>query len=271
MKIRVIIIAALISVVFVQGKKPRDYSKILPGVVKVTDYLYYDVGEISNLNWLEYLNYQNKQGGGHSSAVYQQSLPDTNVWVNSLSYNEPYVRYYLRHAAYHDYPVVGVSWKQASDYCAWRTKRVKEVLEEKGDLDKAPAYFTYRLPTQTEWQLMYADVGQLTDQIGEEGKKAYRGMFRWNMKRGNEALQPEGGKINDNGDVTAPVKSYWPNQYGVYNIKGNVSEWLLEENTYIGGAWNVLMSEDVSVPQKLESASAAVGFRCVCEVAEDGA
>ena len=60
--------------------------------------------------------------------VVTKALPDTLVWRNKLAFNEPYVDYYLRHPAYRDYPVVGVSWVQARDYCAWRTDRVNELI-----------------------------------------------------------------------------------------------------------------------------------------------
>ena len=70
-------------------------------------------------------------------------------------------------------------------------------------------------------------------------------------------------------DITAPAESYWPNQYDMYNVKGNVSEWLFGKNTYVGGAWNSSQSEDVSQKMRLSEASACVGFRCVCEIAEE--
>jgi sulfatase modifying factor 1 len=62
-------------------------------------------------------------------------MPDTLVWRKPLSYNEPYVENYLRHPAFQDYPVVGVSWDQAQDYCIWRTDRTNEnILRENGQL-----------------------------------------------------------------------------------------------------------------------------------------
>ena len=67
--------------------------------------------------------------------VYKKALPDTLVWRDKLGYNEPFVNGYLRHPAYKNYPVVGVSWQQATDYCVWRTDRVNErILIENGIL-----------------------------------------------------------------------------------------------------------------------------------------
>ena len=69
----------------------------------------------------------------------QKALPDTLVWRRPMAYNEPYVQYYFRHPSYNDYPVVGVSWLQASDYCAWRTDRVNEgILIREGILKPDP-------------------------------------------------------------------------------------------------------------------------------------
>uniref|UniRef100_UPI001EF7E9DA hypothetical protein n=1 Tax=Serratia marcescens TaxID=615 RepID=UPI001EF7E9DA len=70
-------------------------------------------------------------------SIVDQAKPDTLVWRDQLSFNEPYVEYYFRHPSYNNYPVVGVSWKQATDFCIWRTDRVNELaLMEKGFLDK---------------------------------------------------------------------------------------------------------------------------------------
>lgn len=239
-----------------------DYSKVLPGVVKVSETVYYDKTEITNFDWLEYLSWMKT----NKPEQYSDCLPDSNVWTQKSSYCEPYKQYYLHHPAYRQYPVVGVSWQQAVDYCHWRTERVKEVLAEQGKLDKAPKAFGYRLPTKQEFLMMYNDIAQLPNKIGEEGQRKYRGMYRYNMKKSAEESQPQAGQINDNADITAPVLSYWPNSFGVYNIKGNVAEWLMNKNTFTGGAWNTPLSADVSEIQTAEKPAASIGFRCVCEV-----
>ena len=83
--------------------------------------------------------------------VYKKALPDTLVWRRPMAYNEPYVQYYFRHPSYNDYPVVGVSWLQASDYCAWSTDRVNEgILIREGILKPDPnqlaeGKFQYRI------------------------------------------------------------------------------------------------------------------------------
>src|ERR1700742_2615796 len=92
---------------------------------------YMDETEVSNQDWLDYLHWI-KRNFPDDYEAYYNALPDTLVWRRPLSYNEPYVDQYLRHPAYEDYPVVGVTWDQAQDYCRWRTDAVNEkILQDK--------------------------------------------------------------------------------------------------------------------------------------------
>jgi sulfatase modifying factor 1 len=86
---------------------------------------YMDETEIRNVDWREYL-YWLRRVYPNNPEVFDAALPDTLVWRNELAYNEPFLENYLRHAAYAEYPVVGVSWVQATNYCKWRTDRVNE-------------------------------------------------------------------------------------------------------------------------------------------------
>lgn len=106
--IRNLLLFACVTVLFSFEKKPTDYTKILPGVTKISDYLYYDQTEATNLWWLEYLRWTKKIYGA-DSPQYTSIYPDTLVWRDKLSYNDPYVKYYLKHEAYRDYPVVGIT------------------------------------------------------------------------------------------------------------------------------------------------------------------
>lgn len=269
MKLR-ILLGVMPVLVLISGykNKPVDYSNVLPNTVKVSDHLYYDKSEITNFHWLEYLNWH-AQKHGRNSAEYRSVLPDTTVWRQSESYNEPYVKWYLRHKAYHDYPVVGVSWAQARDYCAWRTQRVKEVHKETGKDKKAPYYFAYRLPTRAEWQMIWDDERKVEETREEQLPKKSKGKHHYNLERDSHNDMSEAGQLNDLADVTAPVFSYWPNGFGVYNIKGNVAEWLMEEGTVAGGGWQTSEEELTPDPiQQVTQVSAAIGFRCACEVTE---
>ncbi|MCB0780175.1 MAG: SUMF1/EgtB/PvdO family nonheme iron enzyme, partial [Flavobacteriales bacterium] len=104
----------------------HDWDNI-PRTVTVSSF-YMDEVEVTNFYWLEYLYWLDRVFGADYPEIYKKALPDTLVWRSKLAYNEPYLEYYLRHPAYRDYPVVGINWLQANDYCAWRTDRVNELI-----------------------------------------------------------------------------------------------------------------------------------------------
>ena len=89
---------------------------------------YMDETEVKNIDYREYLYWTKRVFGLDYPEVYRKALPDTLGWRSRMAFNEPYVEYYLRHPAYNDYPVVNVSWLQATDYAAWRTDRVNEII-----------------------------------------------------------------------------------------------------------------------------------------------
>jgi gliding motility-associated lipoprotein GldJ len=284
---------------FVMGATQEDMLKEwnnVPRRVTVPSF-YIDETEVSNVDYLEYLHWLKRVFGDDYPEVYQRALPDTLVWRAQLAYNEPLVEMYLRHPSYHKYPVVGVSWVQATEYCKWRTNRVNErLLIEAGviawDSDQknennfnTEAYLagqydglpvseknkkglfkkkkskvlttdstssrrikwedgillpSYRLPTEAEWE--YAALGLIGNTNNERIKerktypwngncvrnknKKYRGSFVANFKRGKGDYMGVAGSLNDGADITAPTGSYWPNDYGLYNMAGNVSEWV---------------------------------------------
>jgi gliding motility-associated lipoprotein GldJ len=245
---------------------------------------YMDETEVRNVDYREYLFWINRVFS-EFPAVYRKALPDTLVWREKMAYNEPYVEYYFRHPAYNEYPVVGVNWLQANDYCAWRTDRVNEmILVNNGYLKMDPnqagaenfntdAYLAgqytgtpdknkttplgtdrtikledglllpkYRLPTEAEWEFAaFSLIGNSFDERIYErrlypwsghtlrnSESKYRGKMRANFVRGRGDYMGTAGDLNDNADITAPVKSYWPNDYGLYCMAGNVSEWVMD-------------------------------------------
>ena len=166
--------------------------------------------------------------------------PDTTVWIKDFaySYNEPMHNDYLWHQAYSDYPVVGVNWKQAKAFCAWRTlkKNIYIKQKKKGDLTNS-----FRLPTEAEWE--YAARGGLesaTYPWGGPYTKNDRGCFLANFKpnRGDYAA--------DQALYTVEAKSYEPNGYALYNMAGNVAEWT--DSSYDPTSYEFVSSMNPNVP-----------------------
>lgn len=144
--------------------------------------------------------------------------PDTTCWVNDFenSYNEPYVRMYFSHGGYSQYPVVGVSWEQANAFAAWRTSFLRRALGKDGIYVEP-----YRLPTEAEWEYA-ARAGETDNQYPWEGDLTLsddKGCFYANFK-------PQEGNYSKDGHViTSRVGTYAPNDFGLYDMAGNVSEW----------------------------------------------
>jgi len=174
--------------------------------------------------------------------------PDTLVWMRDFDYsnNEAMTRMYFSHPSYQNYPVVGVNWFQAMAYCNWRTMMLNNYLAE----HNRPPETGFRLPTEAEWELA-ARAGR--DSIFPWGKNSV------NVSLTNTAAKKKKSfylaNIKDEiGDYTAdgslfPVRvdSYWPNDYGLYNMIGNVAEWT--SSYYYPGSFNFQsqINPDVSV------------------------
>ena len=170
----------------------------------------------------------------------QPVYPDTTVWIKdyAYSYNEPMHNDYFWHQAYGEYPVVGVSWKQAKAFCAWRTLNKNTYIKSKKkgrDLVN-----TFRLPTEAEWE--YAARGGLESGAypwGGPYTKNDRGCFMANFKpnRGDYAA--------DQALYTVEAKSYEPNGYNLYNMAGNVSEWT--DSSYDAASYEYVSSMNPNV------------------------
>ncbi len=155
--------------------------------------------------------------------------PDTLAWIHdyTYSYNDPLTLMYFWHPAYDDYPVVGVSWKQARAFCIWRTELMNSFMAKEGGSTVQP----FRLPTEAEWE--YASRGGLDLSPYPWGGpyiRNSRGCFLGNFK------PMRGNYIDDGGTYTVKVTSYWPNDYGLYCMAGNVAEWT--SNAYDESAYS---------------------------------
>lgn len=152
--------------------------------------------------------------------------PDTTVWVNDFnnSYNEPYMRMYLSHPGYNDYPVVGVTWEQATAFCEWRTMYYKM-----GGSSNGRPIEPFRLPTEGEWEFA-ARSGRSENKYPWDTDETMteKGCFMANFKPG------EGNYTKDGSLIASRVGTYSPNVFGLYDMAGNVSEWTSTTYTEAG-------------------------------------
>lgn len=248
----IILLFVIISLAF---NKSNFKKFIPPGTVKINDTLFADETEISNLSWLEF-EYWTCTKYGKNSSEYKAVVPDTLVWRNKESFNEPYVHNYYRHKAYRDFPVVGITFEQAIAFCKWRTERVKEFYSI---AFKKSLKIEYKLPSKEEWEF----ISNLGSGIFNNKGKNEKGLFSLNCIREDfDTLTTSQSKFND---VTAPVYSYWKNYFGLFNMIGNVAEMIDQKNICKGGSWKHHLNEcRVGKDIQYTKSEAWLGFRCVC-------
>lgn len=273
---------------------------------------YLDETEVTNSEYLFYLEWMEKvfpPSDLNYKDIYLSAVPDTLVWRDVLGSNELLTEYYLRHPAYADYPVVGVSWIQAAQYCKWRSDRYNEkILMDKGVLNplfqsdslevKGQNNFTtdsylenpsllfngdstiynkglpsntkrkkgqskpsrgtftgrhvkiadgilspkFRLPTEAEWEYAAKAIVENREYNNIRGRKKYAWDGKYtrnknkkvtgdqlaNFKQGKGDYSGVPGWSNDGADITMRVKQYDMNAFGLYDMSGNVAEWVAD-------------------------------------------
>tara|TARA_S200000501_G_scaffold257512_1_gene241311 strand:+ start:6804 stop:8501 length:1698 start_codon:yes stop_codon:yes gene_type:complete len=281
----------------VQDDPMRDWNNT-PNQQHVQSF-YMDVTEVTNMMYLEYLDWLKRNfppENPNFRDIYTNALPDTLVWRNKLGYSEDMVNNYLRHPAYGDYPVVGVSWIQAYEYAEWRSDRYQELILERegfivrnakndsvnsastfnidtyvinpnatyggnqeilrGKRSRTPdslspssasresGYISpkFRLPTESEWEYAALGLGEVRDFNLLQGRKKYpwQGQYTRTGKRKTLGDQLANFKVSDGdyggitgwsddgADITNQVASYEANAFGLFDMAGNVAEWVAD-------------------------------------------
>lgn len=212
--------------------------------------------------------------------------PDTLVWKLDFSYsqNDPMVDAYFSHPSYDTYPVVGVSWDQANAFTYWRTALYRNVAAARKQPENGR--LRYRLPTEQEFE--YAARGGRTQTKYPWGGpyiKNTKGCLQANFKVGR------GNYTDDGGLYTVDAKAYLPNDYGLYNMAGNVAEWTISAHNRSatsllqdfspnytnvakgakvvrGGSWKDMgffLQNSVATYEYQDKARSYIGFRCVSD------
>jgi len=193
--------------------------------------------EVTNGQYLLFLNDQYRK---HGAECYSSLLPDTSAWLSPGTYCEPYLQYYFRHPAYSDYPMVNITKEQALEYCEWLEEKLNSQYSRL--IEQPIVAVDVRLPTDREWQ----DAARGGNQNAifpwpgygmRNVTPKHKGKFMANFVRGRGDFMGVAGSLNDQADITAPVRSYWPNAYGLYNMSGNAAEMLAEDGRTRGGSW----------------------------------
>ena len=170
-----------------------------------------------------------------TEAVY----PDSLVWMRdfSYSYNEPFTRLYFSHPSYNEYPVVGVTWKQAIAFCHWRTNNSNFYLD-KGNKKDEKIDGIYRLPTEAEWEYAARGNSKTNNMYpwGSPYTRTKEGRLLANFKPGRGDYFGSDSK-NDN-IYTTKVQSFPENGYKIYDMAGNVAEWT--SSVYYEGGYNFM-------------------------------
>lgn len=263
------------------GKKELNVSKLQ------YNYAWFDWRAAAN---------SNTQGktAPRSSFIHKDRVgvyPDTLVWLRDFAYaqNDPMVKSYFSHPAYDNYPVVGVNWRQARAFCDWRTKYYEDFRAK----EKKPGRGLVSLPTdpQFEWAARGGRVGAEYPWGGPYIRNA-KGCLLANFKPGR------GDYASDGGAYTVNVKSYFPNDYGLYNMAGNVAEWTISSWTNVfnsftsdlnptfsydakpidppalkrkvvrGGSWKDIgyfLQTSTRTYEYQDTSKSYIGFRCVIE------
>ena len=240
-------------------------------------------------------SFSNRPQGNSDRSTYIHNedinvYPDTLAWIYDYAYafNDPLTEHYFWHEAYDNYPVVGVTWTQAKAFCVWRTEKLRKYINANGNRSMMSEF---RLPTEAEWEWAARGGHQLNPYPwGGPYVRNERGCLRANFKplRGNY--------IADGGLTTVAVAHYQANDWGLFDMAGNVAEWTLSafDPSSYNFAWdmnpdyqyNATANEDPSMKKKVvrggswkdvayylqvdtrtyeyqDTAKCYIGFRCI--------
>lgn len=239
-----------------------DIKEIDKSLVKINERLYASKYEVSNKLYRAFLNSLKITD---NNKLLQIAEIDTLRWRDKSYYNEPYVQYYHTHQAYSNYPVVNITYEAANLYCEWLTTQYNS--NPKREFKQ----IRFRLPSEKEWKAA-AQAGDSTAVYPWKGQEIRnkKGQIMANFKVENGGELFVNGKHEQYGDITTAVESYWANNYGLYNMSGNVAEMINERGIAKGGSWKDI-AENLKINTRYKydgHAQPFIGFRYFAEIIE---
>ena len=277
----IILLSFLISGASMNPDKAKkdvlDIKVIEKSLAKVTDSLYAGKYEVSNYL---YRLFEKDLKANNKTDELKVTAVDSANWLDKLAYNAPYMEYYYCHPAYKDYPVVNISYEAAILFCNWLTDKYNSY--PKRQFKKV----VFRLPASKEWT--YAARCNKTNMLYPWGMYLMKNCnFMCNFRRfGDERItfrkdlniyeivkkNPYDGfsfEMSDAADLTAPVKSYEPNDFGLYNVCGNVAEMIIEKGKTRGGSYkNSGWDVRIDAVDTYTKSGTDMGFRYFMEIIE---
>ena len=266
-------------------RKVHDHrTELAPGVVRIGDNLYYDKTEVANVHWREYVFWV-RRVFGDSSSEFKATIPDTVVWIRKDSCLRGYSGYYHIPTT-NFFPMVGITQKQAENFCRWRSDRVFErllildgIIKEDGTQNR-DHYFTiekfyageyqavkpdssmrfyphYRLPTMLEWRQALHFEDSIEQKYDAKPLPLVMDVVPCIGEKWPAIVKPVEGEN---------VQNIYDRKYPLRQLRGNVGEWVADPGISIGGGWvdkaQVLSMQDTF---HISGVNAWTGFRCAFE------
>jgi formylglycine-generating enzyme required for sulfatase activity len=247
------------------AEKPNIRKDFKDKFSKVKPDLFVCKYEVSNL---EYRGFLDALLNSNQLELYKKSLPDSLAWVENNDLGRPLAIYYFRHQAYNNYPVVGITYENALEYCQWLTTNYNSV--EKRPLKKV----VFQLLTKADW-MFAASAGDSTRTFPwgsgfiQNNRKQDLCNYRHAMleydsstKKYVELKTLQSENLSKEGKFTTTVNAYFPNTFGLYNMSGNVAEMVEERGIAKGGSFIDLPYQVmIKSERNYAKTSADIGFR----------
>lgn len=255
------------------GNPTFEVKSIKRNFVKVKSDLYVSKYEVSNL---DYRNFLADMLNDNKIEVYRNCLPDTLVWKDKLKNTEPFVQFYFRNSSYDNYPVVGISYESAIEYCNWLTEKYNN------DSKKKYKKVLFKLLSNEEWTFA-ANNGDASKEYTwgsgfmQNNRKEYLCNYRHTSlyfdsltKKQNEIQGMNHTSMSQKTMITAPINSFYPNSFGIYNMCGNVAEMIEEKGIAKGGSFDDTADKVRIASEKLyNKPQADIGFRISMKIIEN--